>query len=203
MQDSICHATSEDGINFTRDKTNPIYRTGEGWSCGRAIDADVVVFHDKLYLYVATRDKDFKVQMLGAAVCDVHSDFSRDCWSEAFDGSILKPEQKWEGLCIEAPAAIQHQGKIYMFYGGAYNCSPQQIGCAVSEDGIHYTRYSTEPILTNGKPGEWNSRESGHPYVFEDEDGRIYLFYQGADDNGTWRLSRKEIIIDSGEIKIV
>ena len=45
-----------------------------------------------------------------------------------------------------------------------------------SEDGIHFERLMEEPLLANGKPGSWNESESGHPYIFEDEDKRVYLF---------------------------
>ena len=33
---------------------------------------------------------------------------------------------------IGAPGAIVLDGVIHMFYGGSYNCTPQQIGVAVS-----------------------------------------------------------------------
>ena len=90
-------------------------------------------------------------------------------------------------------------GKIYLFYGGSYNCKPQQIGCAVSEDGVFFRRVSSEPILPCGPAGAWNSSESGHPYVFQDDDGRIHLFYQGSADMGeTWYLSRKEVVFENG-----
>ena len=84
-----------------------------------------------------------------------------------------------------------------MFYGGAYNNAPQQIGCAESEDGLEWRRVSDEPLLPNGPKGRWNSSESGHPFVFTDADGRYHLFFQGNNDGGkTWFLSRKEILWD-------
>ena len=100
----------------------------------------------------------------------------------------------WEKRCIEAPAVCKHGGKLYMFYAGAYNNEPQQIGCAVSADGIRWDRLSKTPFLANGRPGAWNSSESGHPYAFHDADGRTVLFYQGNNDRGkTWYLSQVEI----------
>ena len=35
-KDAICHAVSKDGINFERDRTNPIFRPTGDWNCGRA-----------------------------------------------------------------------------------------------------------------------------------------------------------------------
>ena len=203
-KDYICHATSTDGVNFTRDPSNPVFKPTGAWNCGRAIDADVVAFGDKLLLYWATRDPEMERQMLGVAAAPLESDFSAGCWTQLNpDASILRPELPWEQLCIEAPATCVHDGKIYMFYGGAYNCCPQQIGCAVSEDGVRFTRLFDEPMIRNGGPGSWNESESGHPYIFED-DGAYRLFYQGSDDHGkTWRLSRAEIAFDGNGLPYV
>lgn len=197
--DAICHAVSVDGIHFIKDETNPVFRPTNDWCVGRAIDADVVVFDRRLFLYFATRDHEFKIQKIGVAYADVNSDFSHDCWTQAASYSILEPTYAWEGECIEAPATVVEADKVYMFYGGAYNCAPQQIGVAVSTDGIEFEKCFDHPLLTCGKEGEWNSCESGHPYAFRDEDGRVWLYYQGTNDMGkTWYLSRKEIVFKNG-----
>lgn len=193
-KDSICHAWSEDGIRFTRNATNPILRARGTWNNGRAIDADVIVFNDRLYLYFATRDPEGRKQLQGVSCCPLDGRFERDSWEQCCEDSILRPELDWEQDCIEAAAAMVRYGKVYLFYAGAYNNCPQQIGVAVSRDGVHFERLSDHPFLPNGKPGTWNECESGHPYVFVDEDDRVYLFYQGNNDRGrSWYLSKVEI----------
>jgi len=196
-KDAICHAISTDGLHFKRNPTNPIFSPTGDWNVGRAIDADVFAFNDKLFLYFATRDPEMKIQMQGVATAPLDSDFNRDRWTQRCDKPILKPTLPWEKRCIEGAALCQHNGKLYMFYAGAYNNEPQQIGCAVSENGIDWKRISTEPILPNGKPGEWNSSESGHPYAFTDTDGQTYLFFQGNNDKGrTYYISKKKVLWD-------
>lgn len=204
-EDKICHAVSDDGINFRKNPDNPIYCPTDDWCCGRAIDADVCIFNGKLWLYIATRDHSMKIQKIGVAYADIYSDFGKKAWTQALSGSVLAPELKWEGECIEAPATIVNDNKIFMFYGGSYNCTPQQIGCACSNDGIFFKRlFIKEPFIPCGKPGEWNSSESGHPYAFRDDDGRAYLFYQGSNDNGkTWYLSKVEIAFDENNIPYI
>lgn len=193
-RDAICHAWSEDGVHFNRNATNPIIRAEGAWNNGRAIDADVCIFHDKLYLYFATRDPEGIIQVQGVSKCPLDGRFERESWQQCCAEPILKPELEWEQECIEAAATLVRNGKVYMFYAGAYNNCPQQIGVAVSEDGIHFRRLFLEPIVKNGEEGSWNVSESGHPYVFEDEDGRVYLFYQGNNDHGkSWYLSKVEI----------
>ncbi len=198
-KDHICHAVSDDGIHFEHDPSNPVIcPTGE-WNIGRAIDADVTAFRGRLYLYWATRDPRGEIQMLGVSSADLNSDFSAGAWRQECDAAILKPELPWEQKCIEAPAAITLNDRVYLFYAGAYNCSPQQISCAVSDDGVRFTRMSREPLLKNGPEGAWNAGESGHPYVFMEDDGRIHLFYQGSPDGGkNWLLSRADVTFTDG-----
>jgi predicted GH43/DUF377 family glycosyl hydrolase len=192
-KDAICHATSEDGINFKRNPTNPIFSPTGDWNCGRAIDAEVAFFKGRYYLYFATRDMDLKVQMQGVASAPASTNFNREDWTQECDESILKPELDWEKMCIEAASVIRRKGRLVMFYAGAYNNDPQQIGVAVSKDGVNWKRMSDTPFLANGKPGEWNARESGHPHIFQDEDGRTYLFFQGNNKAGQWYLSNVEV----------
>jgi len=190
-KDAICHAWSDDGLNFTRNPTNPIFSPHGSWNVGRAIDADVIAHGDLLYLFFATRDPAMKVQMLGVASAGLASGFVREAWTQRCDDSILRPELPWEQDCIEAPALCTHAGRFFMFYGGAYNNAPQQIGCAVSDDLLNWRRLSNQPLLPNGRPGSWNSSESGHPFAFTDRDGQVHLFFQGNANMGqSWYLSR-------------
>lgn len=186
-KDAICHATSGDGLHFTHDPTNPIYHpTGMPWSVGRAIDAEVYLnpTAGKAYLYFATRDPSMQRQLLGLAQADLSSNFGAGSWTDVTTGApLLAPQLPWEQLCIEAPSVTKYRSTLYLFYGGAYNNVPQQIGLATSTDGVHFSRYSDRPFLPNGAPGTWNSSESGHPGVLTTH-GKTYLFYQGNNDGG-------------------
>ena len=192
--DAICHAFSQNGIDFIRNSTNPVFNPQGDWTIGRAIDAEVVKFHDKYLLYFATRDTTMSVQMQGVAAAPLNTNFSRNDWQQLTDHSILKPEYPWERKCVEGASIIQRDNLLFMFYAGAYNNEPQQIGVAKSNDGINWKKISETPFLSNGKPGEWNSSESGHPHIFKDSDEKTYLFFQGNNDNGkTWYISKVEI----------
>ena len=194
-KDAICHATSTDGLHFKRNPTNPVFAPTGDWNNGRAIDADVIAFQGKLFLYFATRDPRGEIQLQGVATAPLGSAFNAEDWTQACDAPILSPLLPWEGQCIEAAATCVRRDLVVMFYAGAYNNWPQQIGCAVSDDGLKFERlFIDNPFLPNGEPGSWNSSESGHPYVFIDEDDRTYLFYQGNNDSGkTWYISQLEV----------
>lgn len=193
-RDAICHAVSDDGLRFERNSTNPVFAPTGDWNNGRAIDADVIADGDRLLLYFATRDPTGRIQKLGVAGAPLASDFGRGQWMQLCQESILEPELPWEQDCIEAPAVCRRDGRLYLFYGGAYNNAPQQIGCAVSDDGLTWERLGDQPFLPNGGPGDWNVCESGHPFVFTDAAGNATLFFQGNADGGqTWYLSKVEI----------
>lgn len=202
-RDAVCHATSRDGLHFERDATNPVFAPTGAWTCGRAIDAEVCLFRGTYYLYFATRDPDFKVQQIGVATAPADTDFSRGQWTQAADSSVLAPTLPWERKCIEAPSIAVRGKRMYMFYAGGYNNEPQQIGVAVSRDGLHWERLSDEPFLPNGGPGEWNESESGHPHLFTDIDGRTYLFYQGNRTRGRdWYLSQRRVTWHHGKPRL-
>ena len=203
--DALCHATSTDGLHFARDPSNPVWHPTGAWNNGRAIDVDVVEWQGQLIQYYATRDPAGKIQMLHAIAADSKSDFGRAAWRSLCDGPVLKPELPWETKCIEAPSVLKRGDTLYLFYGGGYNNDPQQIGCATSKDGIHYQRlFIDQPLLANGRPGEWNASESGHPGIFEDDDGQLYLFYQANNDHGhTWYLSWVKLGWDGNKPRVL
>ncbi len=203
-KDAICHAWSEDGLHFHRNPTNPVFSPTGDWNNGRAIDSDAIEHGGKLLLYCATRDPSGKTQMLVGAEAPSESDFGRSEWTQLAGGPVLKPELPWEKQCIEAPSVCRQGDRLYMFYAGAYNNQPQQIGVAISSDGRRWKRLSPKPLLPNGRPGEWNSNESGHPGVFVDDDGEAYLFFQGNSDGGqTWYLSKVGIVWDDGSPRLI
>lgn len=189
-RDAICHAVSDDGLRFARNAGNPIWRPRGEWTCGRAIDADAIPFAGRLYLYAATRDPAFETQMATGAWARLDSGFAPASWHQLAGRPLLQPELAWERKCIEAPSLLRRKGLLYMFYAGGYNNEPQQVGCAVSRDGVDWRRISDEPLLANGPAGSWNESESGHPCIFTDRGGQTWLFFQGNNDRGkTWRIS--------------
>ena len=192
MRHALWHATSDDGIHFKFAVGNPIFAPKNAWSNGRAIDADVWRSGDSLILAYASRDKATEErQIIGLASAPFGSDYGADKWRDLSpEVPLLEPKMPWEMNCTEAATVVKHNGIWYMFYAGAYNHERQQIGLAWSADGVNFKRWRDTPVLTHGAEGSWNAWESGHPGVFEDDDGQIYLFYQGkATLTGDYRLS--------------
>ena len=192
MYDRLWHATSDDGIHFRYAPGNPILTARNTWSIVRALDAEAYRVGDRLMMAFATRDRPKgKIQQLGLAWAPYGSDYGADKWTElSVNGPLLKPELPWEGHCIEGASVVEHKGVWYMFYAGSYNHERQQIGLAWSADGVNFKRWSDKPVLPHGPKGSWNAWESGHPGVFRDDDGQVYIFYQGkATKTGHYLIS--------------
>src|SRR5680860_87969 len=130
--DAICHAVSKDGLNFVRNKTNPIFKPSGDWNCGRAIDAEVIQFQNQFLLYFATRDPEYKIQIQGVAAASINTNFNREDWRQLTDSPIMVPEYEWEGKCVEGASVVKHGDELFMFYAGSYNNAPQQVGVAKS-----------------------------------------------------------------------
>ena len=178
---NIWHATSKDGLVFTNTCDEPIFIPRTSWCIDRSIDAEVYKLGRKMILMFATREKTGKIQILGMAEAPYGSDYCPGKWTlVSTDGPFLQPEHEWEGHCIEAPTVIKQGRFWYLFYAGAYNHERQQIGLAVSRDGRHFERISPDGLaFPAGEKGSWNHGESGHPGVFRDKDGQVYVFFQG------------------------
>lgn len=110
-----------------------------------------------------------------------------------FMDPILQKPVGWEEQFVYNPAAVVHNGKVYMIYRaedsiGKHN-GTSRLGLAVSDDGFHFTRMP-EPVLypdnDSLKQYEW---EGGceDPRIVEDESGRYILTYT-AYDGQTARL---------------
>ncbi|PZE75814.1 glycoside hydrolase [Curtobacterium sp. MCBD17_019] len=197
-EDAICHAVSDDGIAFTPHPENPVFAPSGDWTCGRAIDADLVATDEHLVLAWVTRDPEMRIQMLGTARAPLDSAFGRADWEQlSVDGPALAPELPWEQECIEAPALRWDGTTFTMFYAGAYNNCPQQIGWATSTDARTWTRGAHEPLIPAGPVGAWNHSESGHPgFLADGPDAGVLFFQANADDGHTWRIGATRVSFD-------
>ena len=106
--------------------------------------------------------------------------------ASTFTDPILKAPVKWEALHTFNPAAIVHDGKIYVLYRAEDNSGTMEIGMhtsrlglAESEDGIHFTRRADPvffPAKDSQKAREWPGGVED-PRIVEGEDGTYVLTY--------------------------
>jgi len=103
-------------------------------------------------------------------------------------GSILKPDpaKDWESGRVCAGCTYKEDGVYYLFYSAGGKELPylrnEAIGLATSTDGLHFSRFSSQPLLMPEDDDIWYGRShwTGHlhwrdPYIFKDHD-RYYMF---------------------------
>ncbi|MGH7492877.1 MAG: T9SS type A sorting domain-containing protein [bacterium] len=103
-------------------------------------------------------------------------------WSKYTGNPVLSPglENAWDGLHTRCSSVI-FDGQTYkMYYIGSNAPSREQIGLATSTDGIHWQKYSQNPILQPSAYGTWDETLVYHPEVCFD--GQTYfMLYAGYD----------------------
>ena len=69
-----------------------------------------------------------------------------------YPSAVLAPESgKWDSHTIDLPEVIRENGQYKMWYASYKDASsPNYFGYATSPDGIHWTKYSGNPILGPG-----------------------------------------------------
>jgi predicted GH43/DUF377 family glycosyl hydrolase len=97
----------------------------------------------------------------------------------------------WDGDNVSAPRVIAEAGTYRMWYDGMKETEggglwgTWGIGLAESSDGVHWSKYAGNPVLTAGEEGEWDSQGRMQAAVIED--GGAYKMWYSASDGGVWQ----------------
>lgn len=109
----------------------------------------------------------------------------------------------WAASALWAPSTIEVGGRFYLFFGANDPQSDRQlggIGVAVSDrpSGL-FSDLLVHPLIA----AYHNGAQPIDPFVFRDDDGRIYLYYGGHDHCNVVQLSadlKSVIRLPSGEM---
>ncbi len=110
---------------------------------------------------------------------------------------VLPPGDSGEwDISIDTPEILRDSGGYKLYYfgdtlAGGSNQKPSaraSLGVATSADGIHWTRYEQNPILTHGGPTEWDRHWIESPAVIWDSAGGQYLMWYSGVDTLSWRI---------------
>jgi predicted GH43/DUF377 family glycosyl hydrolase len=104
-------------------------------------------------------------------------------WEKYSGNPVLSPGQSdsWENYGVYAPFVLKHGDTLKMWYTGSKGYDVQQIGYAISFDGINWQKYQHNPVLKVGAPGSWDSRYVGYSEIII-IDNTYHMWYGGHDD---------------------
>ena len=144
----------------------------------------------------------FKIWYIGLGCsnpnCIGISDFRyRILYSESLDGINWSPPVlsldigsigDFDSKLIYAPHVIKIGDDYWMFYGGntfisgTFSLFSQEIGLAISTNGINFTKISNNPIITNGSNGTWDYLGTNYPssIIYKDT---LRIYYSGMQDS--------------------
>ncbi len=93
----------------------------------------------------------------------------------------------WDSYFLDTPSWLKDSAGYKMYYfGDTDNVSTGGcIGLATSPNGINWTRYGTQPVLSPGNPGDWDGLFVADPTVIFDGNS-YFMWYTGVDT--TWQV---------------
>lgn len=184
FSNSFGHATSQDGIDWTKDPNNPVFEFGPqgSWDCTDILCSDVSLINGMLHMWYTGYGGSWSHSAVGHAVSlDNGVTWIRDPHNPVM---TIKPEENWNYDWIRAEEVVYIDSIYHMWYSGgsgAYLQSGREvcIGHATSLNGLDWTRDTLNPVLKPGKTGDWDYPEVGFPSVIFDG-SKFHMWYSGG-----------------------
>ncbi len=169
--DDIEHATSPDGLNWTKDSRSPIFSA--------AYSPTLLQVGDEIWMYCIHKPPSVNGRTVS---WEVHLARGRDFTSlKPHSGNpVLKRSQPWEQAHLFYPYVIKEGETWVMFYAAYWRGQPGStaIGMATSRDGVEWTKSDANPVLTPTPGSAFDSAYTSAQSVIRD--GDHYKLYYGA-----------------------
>jgi predicted GH43/DUF377 family glycosyl hydrolase len=91
---------------------------------------------------------------------------------------FVKGEKSWDDGIILGHCVIKSGNIFKMWYSAGHEVFSLNIGYATSTDGIHWTRYSGNPVFT-ATAGSWDELGASIPVVLQDGN-TLHMWYLGG-----------------------
>ena len=153
-------------------------------------DPNLVECNEVYNVYLSTMSGEgvLKGQTISLAFCRKSSEGLLD-WRLFDRNPIVKPGKTWDSWFVRHGCTLR-EGKRYLMYYTGFNGEVRQIGLAVSEDGVVFSKYEGNPIL---KPSG-DEKELTNPAVIK-WDGKYFMYYCVFMDKSGNQLKRIRIAV--------
>ena len=186
---AISYAESVDGLNWTRPLTNPVLYPGEpgSWDSQCLASGAIIKIDGVLHLYYEGFNDHNGQWHIGLATSVDGINWVKKMNPVVYAGSGWQYQLK--------PTSIVRKGNQYLLYFVGRNYPDYKIGVAVSENGVNFTKYAGNPILTPnfGWEGTMNSIASvivdgdSLMMVYSTRQGtKSYFGAAGSQDGYSW-----------------
>jgi hypothetical protein len=177
----IGHATSPDGIVWTRDPANPVLTRGGSGEWNEKALRRSAVLHDGALFHMWYEGWDAQnISRVGYATSPDGS-----VWSEYFGNPVMDAGAtgEWDDWGPEPSSVIKNEAGYRMWYCSSSTSDSQErgVGLAESEDGITWITHP-DPVFGPSTEG-WDSASVWHPMVVFDG-STFHMWYTGQDSTG-------------------
>ncbi len=172
-------ATSTDGLRWQKlgRVLSPDPRSWEGSYI--AANGTALVLNDTIHYWYQAGDP----PQVGLAT-------SRDGlrWTK-LPSPVLRPGPRgsWDEMGVADPYVLRVGQTLYMYFLGQDRARRQRLGLATSNDGVHWVKLRSNPVLDLGPPGSFDEVGLGEPAVWR-AFGRYWMLYTGRDRHERRRI---------------
>jgi len=175
-------ATSSDGVIWTKYANNPVLTVGRSneWDA-QGVIAPAIIFDGRIFKMWYNGNGTPFIQAGGYAESadGIH-------WQKHQRNPIFTPIPSiWESRTIGLNAVIFENGEYHLWYGAGGDAT-NALGYATSKDGINWTRYQSNPIMTPGKAGAWDYPTLDGFNIMRENN--VYKMWYGGYDGAIWRI---------------
>ncbi len=171
-------------INWTKDANNPILSGGADGTWNRHVSSPMVLYNSdslryEMWFHASDGPPIWEPYLIGFA-----TSYDGKNWTK-LDTAVLKPDPgTWDEKLVTFPVVIRENGAYKMWYTGWQGNNPGAIGYATSPDGVNWTKYPSNPVMTAGTAA-WETGGPHNGYVMVVPGGGYKMWYTGYDVNYT------------------
>jgi len=179
-QKSIAISNSKDGFEWSSPVVCFPFNNETGWEYD--VNRPVVIKKDGIYHMWYTGQVGAATHKGGSWIGYVTSKDGK-LWVRTHNKPVLSPELPWENIAVMCPHVIwDEQDQIFkMWYCGGEQMEPNAIGYATSKDGVHWKKYSKNPVFKADKQNEWEKDRVAGCMVIKRKNDYL-MFYVGYRD---------------------
>jgi predicted GH43/DUF377 family glycosyl hydrolase len=187
-ESQVGYVTSLDGYTWTKQGDNPVFKTSDVPYAKVAMYASSVVVETDgtwvLYFYTWDSKSNPSSSVIGRATAPN----PMGPWvADAEPILIPGVKDEWDGQQVLAPHILKTDGGYVMYYEGVDAAGIQQIGMAISSDGVDWKKYDdpsttaapfagSDPIFRPSDKGSWDSGWVHQPRVFQTSSGWVMIY---------------------------
>jgi predicted GH43/DUF377 family glycosyl hydrolase len=185
----IGHATSPDGITWTKDPDNPVLDLGpEGsWDDSRIHGPSVLLINSQFHMWYS--GDPFPSGTYASTRIGHATSPDGTTWTKYPNNPIMDhgPNGSFDDTWISAPFVLYNGSEYHMWYtGDGGQGTYTQMGHATSPDGISWTRDPHNPVLSCTNSAGWDYDRAGFAQVIYD--GTTYHMWYSGGETYAWRI---------------